>query len=869
MPEQVDPPYLGSIPIDLNRPVFRVSENFPLWGGLMIFGLLGTVLMFFVVRDLENQTARSDFTAVAEQRLVLLDSSIQRSVDHLLAVGAYFDATSSISRTQFKNLTSPILDLQQSLQALSWDPVVTPDEVKKLVAFTQYEGFKDFNIYELGADKNKKNIAPRSEYFPVWFIEPFKGNEKAFGFDLGSNPARMIALEMARKQGRPIATSRITLVQDTTQQFGFLLFRPVYVNAISVGIPIAPGIAAPQEVGRLKGFISGVFRIGRMIETPDQNKDKSAKPMQIYLFDQYGKPGEQLLYPQESIFDSEDKLPEISIKRTIQVGGRTWIAAAMPAGNAYAVERTASWLIAMSGLLLTLLGTALQRQTAGKAKSIKEIVTERTRALQDSEQRLMQANQKAEEASRMKTVFLASMSHEFRTPMNAVIGLLHVLSRTPLDESQRDYVSKISGAAKRLLRLIEDILDVSRIEAGKLSIEQSQFKIETVFRDVLVAVSPKLNNSHVELIFDIDPELPFQLIGDAMRLTQVMVNLVDNAAKFTSEGQIIVSVRAEIVAERRMYLHVSVKDSGVGMQQEECDRLFQPFVQAESMNRKKFGGTGLGLAICRQLVELMGGEIHATSILGEGSHFQFSIPLGVFDAQVLCAPSPELLAQSVLLLESHELAGESLERLLKAMGAKVTRVTSNNLARAALEVFDGSLMLIAESFPEADSLIKLAFTKVHLRSILLSPPGASARDSYKHFEKPLLPHTIHEIFGSNQKKSQAFIAEPVPQFIQQVGKAQEEDFAHQETSYKNLITSSVASISPEFISQLRALKALLIAGDPHAEECARELKQMASGTGLDKFANSLLIQCNNYDFKKALATLAEVLPPEKLKEDEY
>lgn len=868
MPEQVDHPYLGSIPLDLNRPKSRVSENFPLWGGLMILGLLGTVLIFFVVRNLEDQTARSDFATVAEQRLVLIDSSIQRSVDTVLAVGAYFDATSSISRTQFKNLTSPILDRHPSLQALAWDPALIPTEVKKLEAFTQREGFQDFNIFELGADKNKQALSPRSEYFPVWFIEPYKGNEKALGFDLGSNPARMTALEAARKQGRPIATSRITLVQETTKQFGFLLFRPVYVNAISVGAPIAPGIAAPADIGHLKGFISGVFRIGRMIEIQDQNKDKSAKPMQIYLFDQYGKPGEQLLYPQDGIVDSEDKLPEISIKRTIQVGGRTWIVAAIPAGNAYAVDRTTSWLMALAGLLLTVLGTALQRQTAGKEKSIRETVAERTQALQDSEQRLMQANQKAEEASQMKTVFLASMSHEFRTPMNAVLGLLHVLSRTPLDESQKDYVSKISGAAKRLLRLIEDILDVSRIEAGKLSIEQSQFKIETVFRDVLVAVSPKMSNSHVELIFDIDPGLPAQLIGDAMRLTQVMVNLVDNAAKFTSEGQIIVSVRVEMVAERRMYLHVSVKDSGVGMQQEECDRLFQPFVQAESMNRKKFGGTGLGLAICRQLVELMGGEIQATSVLGEGSHFQFYIPLGVFDAQVLCAQSPELLAQSVLLLESHELAGESLERLLKVMGAKVTRVNSDQLARAAIEVFDGSLMLIAEGFPEADSLIKFAFTKTHMRSILLSPPGASARDSYKHFEKPLLPHTIHEIFGSKQKNAQDLIAKPASPSTQRLGKGQEEDFTIQETSNENLLGPSVESMGPEFISQLRALKALLIAGDPQAEECARELKRMASGTELDKFANSLLIQCNNYDFKKAITSLAKVLPPEELKEDE-
>jgi len=852
MPERFKSPNLiGTNPE--KKSVKTGNGFFSQWLVLLVIGFITTGVMVVFVRGLEDQTARSDFATAAEQRMVLLDSSIQRSVDNLEALGAYFDATSLINRGQFKTLVDPILKRSLSLQALEWIPLLQGNEVKIIEEFTRKEGFAAFELKELGPDKKMQPLSPRPEYYPVWFVEPFKGNEKALGFDLGSNPARMDALQTARKKRRSIATARISLVQETSKQFGFLIFRPVFVNAETVGTRLAPGILPINEIGRLRGFVLGVFRIGRMVEMQDQNKVDSAKPMQIYLFDELGKPGERLLYPQDGRFDSEEQLPDSAIKRSILVGGRTWIAAATPFGNAYSVDRTASWVMALTGLLLSILGAILQKQTLGKAQSIENIVAERTRSQQETEQRLIQANQEALEASRMKTIFLASMSHEFRTPMNAVLGLLHVLSRTPLSDSQKDYVTKITGAAKRLLRLIEDILDVSRIEAGKLSIEQSSFKIETVFRDVLVAVSPKLRGSEVELIVDIDPVLPAELVGDAMRLTQVMVNLVDNAAKFTSQGHIVMTARSEKAAEGRVYLHVSVKDTGVGMPQEECDRLFQPFVQADSMNRKRFGGTGLGLAICRQLVELMGGEIQASSALGQGSHFQFSIPLGVINHHALCAPRAEFADLNILLLESHELSGASLERLLENMGAKVTRVSSYGAARASLTLFEGAIMLIAQGFPDADQLIEMAQAHPTLRTVSISATGASAGDTGKHYEKPLLPHTVCEILVDKKETSleapKETVALPTPQ-----------PNAFVVESLTNM------SFSSECTAQLQTLKRLLSEGDPQAEHCARELVKISAQTALENLAERLLVQCNNYDFRKALACLEEELPPEIFKE---
>lgn len=867
---------------DFARPQtdLRSKDVMPFWVLVMVLGLIATASAFVLVRRLEDQTARADFATAAEQRLVLLDSSIQRSIDHLLAVGDYFDATPSVTRKQFKTLVTPILNRQTSLRALSWNPALSPNEVKPLEDFTHKEGFPDFAIHELGPDKKMQPLTPRAEYFPVWFIEPLKGNEKAFGFDLGSNPIRMAALEKARRQARPVATARITLVQETGKQFGFLIFRPVYVNASGVGAQIAPVLPPEKEVGRFKGILSGVFRIGQMVEMQGQFKQDGMRPMDLFIFDQQGQLGEQLLYPQESSYDSVEKLPSSAIQRSIQVGGRTWIAVAIPHLNQLWVDRTSSWIALVGGLLLTFLVTGIQRQAAGRARSIEETVQSRTRELQDSEQQLIHANQEALEANRMKTVFLASMSHEFRTPMNAVLGLLHVLSRTPLDDVQKDYVSKISGAAKRLLRLIEDILDVSRIEAGKLSIEQKRFMIEPVLRDVLVAVTPKLHDKKVELILEIDPLLPAELIGDAMRLTQVLVNLLDNASKFTLEGQIILSLRSTLVNERRIDLSVSVKDSGIGMSAEECERLFQPFVQADSVNRKRFGGTGLGLAICRQLVELMGGEIHVESHLGEGTEFYFSIPLGINASTPLCRTRQEFNSEHVLILDSHAWAGESLEKLLKVMGVKVSRAQDVETARWTLKEFSGTWMFISENFPDREALTDIAQSQLKLKTVVLSLPGASTRDSVYRYEKPLLPHSILSILRDSMSEQPESSESHLRAVTDSKGHTEQSEDGldqhkvavniRQEAQDKGAASSQSAKtpvqISSAIKDQLRDLKQRLSHGDPQAEDAARKLVEIAAGSGLEKLADMLLRQCNNFDFRQALAALETHLPPEVFKE---
>jgi signal transduction histidine kinase/CheY-like chemotaxis protein len=296
------------------------------------------------------------------------------------------------------------------------------------------------------------------------------------------------------------------------------------------------------------------------------------------------------------------------------------------------------------------------------------------------EKELMQSSIQA------KNDFIAMMSHEIRAPINAVMGISHLVLESPLSVAQRSQITKIKDSAGLLLTLVNDILDHSKIEAGKVTIEQIPFDLNALLNDISNIVSHKSNEKGIELIFDIDRSVTSKLIGDPLRLFQVLVNLLNNAIKFTDQGSVILRARGQQISRLNLKIHFEVIDTGIGIHQEQIHRLFKAYTQADAATSRKYGGTGLGLVICKNLVSLMGGTIQVQSTPAQGSTFSFDIKLhsdSDFEKRHYRLPTADLMSKNALILDGNTDSSTVLQRGLEYFHYEVKQ-SINSLNAIAL-----------------------------------------------------------------------------------------------------------------------------------------------------------------------------------------
>ena len=379
----------------------------------------------------------------------------------------------------------------------------------------------------------------------------------------------------------------------------------------------------------------------------------------------------------------------------------------------------------------------------------------RTKAMQS-------AMLRAEAEARMKSEFLANMSHEIRTPMNAIIGMSRLALMADPTPRLRNYVSKILGAGEHLMGIINDILDHSKIEAGKLSIETVPFELDEVLEQLSGLAGVKTDAKGIELVFRVGPGVPQRLVGDPLRLGQVLINLTGNAVKFTERGEIVVAVDARGAADGRVMLEFSVSDTGIGMTAEQVERLFQSFSQADSSTTRKYGGTGLGLSISRKLVELMGGRIWAESTPGAGSRFSFSLPFEAGAGLHAGAAHPSALAGvRALVVDDSASNGAALAGMLSTLGLQADVAASGAQCLALLNAAerDGRpyrVVLMDYLMPGLDGITTVRRFSGHLagalpatilmlsaasRDAVLEEDGELPVDAFLH--KPIGPALLH------------------------------------------------------------------------------------------------------------------------------
>ncbi|MGB5483123.1 MAG: CHASE domain-containing protein [Parasphingorhabdus sp.] len=564
-----------------------------------------------------------------------------------------------------------------------------------------------------------------AEILSISYIEPISINEEAVGLDIGFETNRRSAAYRARDVGKATITKRIFLVQDKTKSAGFLLLRPIYHSGRSL-------TSVARKRAAFRGWIYAPFVASRFMQDLTASQGSN---FDITVHDGVTTNEAQLIFASKEV-SRRSRSPQYSVTKTLPIMGQRWTVSwhSTPEFES-SVGTQEPMFVMVGGLALILAFSTLVIFHARREAYVKAEVKSKTQILVDKEREIVSALNVAEAATGAKSKFLANMSHEIRTPMNGVIGFTQLLDDGTLNDTQQKYVRLISDSGSSMMTLLNDILDISKVDSGTMAISPEPSDVRHLLNSCVKLFSPNAEEKQLTLLMDLDKNLPRWVKVDGFRLRQIVMNLLANAIKFTESGYITISA---VITETpqsgqadacRSELHISVSDTGAGIAPDRQAAIFEPFIQADDSTARKYGGSGLGLTISKQLVELMGGSIQMISHLGRGSEFTVKIPVDRFDEEAdenLVKIPTNLLARCenagivkrILVAEDHDvnqaLIGEMLTKLgydhdLAVDGAEAVAM----IRKAVMEEKQYDLVLMDLQMPYVDGIKATRMVRGH------------------------------------------------------------------------------------------------------------------------------------------------------------
>ncbi len=606
----------------LFRKHFSVYYDHPV---RIIFALLivaiTTVTLSVSTAYFEFDKQRQAFNANADLSSTLLSERVKNSTDVLYGLVGYIRGSGQVSRQEFQDYSEVVMSQDRAIKALSVNHVLEAKDISDYeVTMSALYGFP-FKVKQRNSEGNFEPVKVRDRYVSVGLIYPFEPNKKAAGFDVYSEASRRTAIKNAIRLNAAMPTSSITLIQNTK---AVLIFLPAYKNQ------------------KLYAMATGLFEINDLSSRIlDRNP---VDGVEVYLVDRQANQAPYILASSKNASLSSDALLKgiseqafpFYHRSMIPVGAHRW--ELIHVSHSEFIEQPwGTHFVLVGGLFVAgLLGWVLslvfshaaqvERQVAMRTKELSQA----NLALRESGEKLKQMSQEAQEANQAKSRFLANMSHEIRTPLNGMLGSLTLMKSQSMSTEQQKLVELAHQSGDALLDLVNDILDLSKIEAGELELEPEYFDLQDLLEDVSSLMRIKAQEKGLVLVAPQTLLSETMVFGDRLRIRQVLLNLLGNAIKFTETGGVVRLVaHQEVQAGNQATFKLQVVDSGIGISDSLQKRLFQRFKQADASTTRRYGGTGLGLAISKELIDAMMGEIGVESQLGQGATFWFELNLPI------------------------------------------------------------------------------------------------------------------------------------------------------------------------------------------------------------------------------------------------